>query len=224
MPFKRQASTLQRVSNLIENLPRRATGRPPIPRNFDPEICGPLYEGYIDIAFSQATVRRSTDLQIMGAECRKLGLCLSGKTVSSLYITCANCIGNRYSSSNAAQNSLQLCLSEYGTYLNQASATSLLFRELVRLCGGKELDAWALDYYFRTETPPSIIKDSMCAGSTPFGTGSTLDRSIRVGAFVIWFSGSGSLYVKEIKPDGSVGSFGISLTGSMYPGWQHVCP
>jgi hypothetical protein len=232
MGFKTTSSKLVTISNFLENLPRRLSGRPPIPLRYDPEICGPVQEDLIVKAFNWVD-QRVTQIKLMGGECLKLGTCLDTKSAGSVYITCANCAGgaNSPSSSRASDQSLQLCFGAYTSFgypLNQSLVNGVVLRELIRMCGGKDLDAFALDYYFSAVVPgpggtvyypvPSSVKALMCAGSVPGAT-----AAFRVGTFMVWNSATGALYVKQILPDGTVGLITPSLTGLNNPDWQHMC-
>lgn len=230
MPFKREPSGIAIIRSILENIPRRVTGRPPISRPHDPEVCGPLYEGYITAAFNNVNTRIN-DIKLMGGECSKLGTCLDGKSVSSVYITCANCIGGRPSSSDASDASIQLCLSAYGTTLNQATVNGLVLRELIRMCGGMELDAWGLYAYFSYVVPgnppvyypvPSAEKDHMCSGSTP-GTANL--AGFRAGKFLVWYPPNGKLWPKTLNPPPWSVLASNPLTGVLgHQHWQHPCP
>jgi hypothetical protein len=245
MGFKSSPARLVVADTFIANLPRRLTGRPLIdPRTVDREVCSAIYRYMILTAFD-ATDALITDIKLLGGRCLALGTCLDVKTKTTnlptgaepddVYIICANCTPGgteAASSSSVADSSMQLCLSAYGSYLSQSLVNGLVFREFIRLCGGKELDAWALYYYFfqssvdalsgmRSFFPvPSIVKDYMCAGSAPLGAGSL--STIRVGTFVIWYTNFGQLYPRS--SGGTVGTVGSSLTGSSHPYWQHMCP
>jgi hypothetical protein len=223
MPYKREPSTVAILSNFLDNLPRRLGGNP-ISRPHDPEICGSIYEGYIDAAFNYVA-SLNTDILILGGECSKLATCLAGKTTSSLYITCANCTGAKNSSSSAGK--IQLCLSAYGLTLSQSTANGLVFRELIRMCGGMELDAWGLDSYFTYVNPgppasflpvPPVVKDAMCAGSMP-GTG--VFTGFRFGTFLAWYPPTGQLYAKQVTP--TFGYHTPAIIASSTTAWQHKC-
>ena len=246
MGFKSSPARLVVAETFLANLPRRLTGRPLIdPRDADPEICSSTHRYMILTAFD-ATDALITEIKLLGGTCLTLGTCLDLKTQTTnlptgaapddVYIICAHCTPGgteTASSSSVADSSMQLCLSAYGSYLSQSVVNGLVFRELIRLCGGKELDAWALYYYFfqssvdalsgmRSFFPvPSMVKDYMCAGSAPL-TGTTGSiKEIRVGTFVIWYTNFGQLYPRS--SGATVGTVGSSLTGSSHPYWQHMC-
>ena len=233
MGFKTQPSRIARVTNTLENLPRRLLGRPLNPPN-DPEICGFTWEGYIRNAFTK-TDSFVTDIKLLGGECLKLGTCLDGKSVDSVYITCANCttgtLGTSSSAAFSTYDSMQLCLSMFGGGLSQSTVDELVFLELIHLCGGTDLDAFALDYYFfhsgtdaggsRYFFPlPSAVLSRMCAGGT-----SALGV-YKVGKFVVWVPSTGQLYAKQLSPTANLGWVlsGSSLTGISHPYWQYMCP
>jgi hypothetical protein len=223
MPFKTVPDTIAQIEYVVSNLPRRLTGRPPLTKGpHDPEICGSFYEGYISTAFNYVA-DHNTDILILGGECQKLATCLAGKTVSSLYITCANCTGGKTSSSSAG--SIQLCLSAFGLALTQNTVNGLVFRELIRMCGGMELDAWGLDSYFSYVDPgppphflgpvPAVVKGFMCAGSTP-GTGNW--AGYRLGNFVVWQPITGLLWARYKLP--GQGPVGPSIISTQTTDWQ----
>ena len=247
MGFKTTPSGLAIVRTFIENLPRRASGRPPLdPSIRDPEICNSAYQDMITKAFNYVRLLIPR-INAMGGECVTLATCLSGKSVSSVYITCAGCAGRlgsydrRVASSIPSANSLQLCLAASGSPANQATVNSLVFRELIRLCWGEELDALGLDYYFTavdTSGPapvywpvPQLAKDFMCAGSTSLDVPGTVATSFRVGTFIVWNPLSGTLFAKQRLSAGSgIGGSGWgyvlpSLTGNLgHTYWTHSCP
>ena len=246
MGFKTTPSRIAIVQTFIENLPRRAWGRPPVdPSINDPEICNFAYQDMITKAFDYVSglVPR---INAMGGECATLATCLGGKSVSSVYITCANCAGRlgsidrAFASSSPSGSSLQLCLSALGSHANQATVNSLVFRELIRLCWGEELDALGLDYYFTavdTSGPmpvywpvPQTVKDFMCTGSTSLDAPGAVATGLRVGTFIVWNPLSGTLFAKQRLSAGSgIGGSGWgyllpSLTGNLgHPYWTHNC-
>jgi hypothetical protein len=232
MGFKTRSAKLVRVTNFFENLPRRLSGRAVVPLGYDPEICGDEVQDLIVEAFNRVN-GRVTEIKLMGGECLKLGTCLDTKSAASVYITCSNCAGgpNSPSSSRASDQSLQLCFGAYTSFgypVNQSLVNGVVLRELIRMCGGKDLDAWALDYYFTTVVRgsggtvyypvPSAVKALMCTGSVPGAT-----PAFRVGTFMVWNSATGALYPKQILPNGTVGLITPSLTGLNNPDWQHMC-
>lgn len=245
MGFKSSPARLVVADTFFANLPRRLTGRPLIdPRTADPEICQSTYRYMILTAFD-ATEALITEIKLLGGTCLTLGTCLDQKTQTTnlstgaepddVYIICAHCTPGGTeagSSSSVADSSMQLCLSAYGSYLSQSLVNGLVFREFIRLCGGKELDAWALYYYFfqsgvdaygmRYFFPvPSMVKDYMCAGSAPLSGATGTVPTIRVGTFVIWYTNYGQLYPRQ--SGGTVGTVGSSLTGFSHPYWQYMC-
>ena len=245
MGFKTRTGMITKVISAIAQIPRRLSGRPIMSsKAYDLEICGPLYETYITTAFDYVA-DRATLIKALGDECQKLGTRLEDKSVDNVYITCANCAGppDSPSSSRSSDQSLQLCLWTYGIGLTQPITNGLVFRELIRLCGGTDLDAWGLYFYFTgihstslgtTYDPvPIAIKRLMCAGSTPLGATGTAAGPWRRGVFTIWDTSWGAYYPLKISPGAGIsqtgfGYSGLSLTrtgiGTSRPEWQHMCP
>jgi hypothetical protein len=246
MGFKDRPSRLVVADTAVANLPRRLAGRPLIdPRTADPEICQQPSRGMILSAFHSA-FDNALKISLLGGACATLGQCLDqksrttnvpgrGEEPNDVYVICAHCIpGGREtgSSSSVSASSMQLCLSAYGTGLSQSLVNGVVLRELIRLCGGTELDAWALYYYCESTvdlagnrwfpTLPAMVKDWMCIGSAPLsGPGGTLSW-IRVGTFVVWYTNFGQLYPRGIGA--AVSAIGSSLTGSSNSNWARVCP
>jgi hypothetical protein len=249
MPFKTTPSWPARIRLFVDDLPlRRPLGSPPIdPSVRDPEICSIMYQDMITKAFNWVSTLVPR-INAMGGECTTLATCLAGKSVSSVYLTCANCVSypNSFDKDFASNTpsavgagSLQLCLSRLGAYLSQGTVNGLVFRELIRLCWGKELDALALYYYFTavdTSGPftvyypvPSVAKDYMCDGGVPLGSSGTVGGYYRAGTYMVWNSYSGTLYSKTSVSPGiagsGIGTVGLSLTGNLGdPYWRHMCP
>jgi hypothetical protein len=231
MPFKTVPSTLAQLQNFVSNLlPQKKSGAPisKPPWVIDPEICEPSFQTYITNAFAHVA-NLNTGITLLGGECGKLATCLAGKSVGSVYITCANCSeGARPSSSNASAGSIQLCLDAYGPTITQDIVNGLVFRELIRMCGGMELDAWALYCYFEFVTPgppspyywplPPAAKDWMCKGSTP-GTG--VLTGYRFGNYVVWDPYLGRLWARLLTGSG-VGP--VIISGGTMGVWQYMCP
>lgn len=93
MGFKTTPSRRAIVGTFLENLPRRASGRPPIdPSVRDPEICNFAYQDMITRAFNWVSMLVPR-VNALGGECVTLATCLGGKSISSVYITCASCMG-----------------------------------------------------------------------------------------------------------------------------------
>ena len=235
MGFKVGPSQIVRLTTLIENLPRRAAGRPLIdPRTRDPEVCSPQARAWILTGFD---LTRGVIPQIrgLGGECVRLADCLDMKAATlmghptDVYVTCANCSSGQ-SSSSASASSMQLCVTPYSNPdWTRDAFYFFVFGELIRICGGKLLDVCALWYYLFTSesTPqgrvfyqplPASVKNQMCDDST-------LRSGLRYGTFMAWGPFSGTLYAKYVYPDGSWGTVaGGSLTGFSHPYWQHSCP
>jgi hypothetical protein len=233
MGFKTQPSFNHVVTNWFANIPRRVSGKPVLPPH-DPEICSTEYQTFITEAFKYVA-DHVVDIDLMGGECVTLAACLAGKTISSLEISCAYCTGGKENSaaSNASHKTIELCLSNFGATLNQNTVNGLVFRELIRMCGGMELDAWGLDSYFSYVTHPlggtvylsvpQAVLQFMCDGSTQ-GVGG--QQYYRAGTFLVWAPGTGVLYAKKIDPSASsgwttTGTSLIGITGQQY--WHKTC-
>jgi hypothetical protein len=236
VPFKTTPAKVVIIGHSFENAARRLFGRRHLwPPDYDPEVCSANHAVSIMAALDYVAAHVQ-EIKDLGAECLTLGTCLAGKNVNSLYITCANCdaSGNEIGavSSDASDGSLQVCLSAYGNYaITQSTVNSLVLRELVRMCGGVELDAWAMDYYLSRSVTyagtswlniPSIIKNWMCAGSAPYGTGTA--AVIRIGTFFVWNTSTGALLPKVVRAGAPVGWLYPSLTGTSNSAWAHTCP
>jgi hypothetical protein len=232
MGFKTNPSFSTLVTNFFTNLPRRVTGKPLI-HSSDPEICDAASQNMITAAFNYAA-SHIVDIDLMGGECSKLATCLAGKTVSSsLEITCAYCTGGKEhsASSSASNNTIQLCLSNFGATLSQDIVNGLVFRELIRMCGGMELDAYGLDSYFSCVkhpaggtlclTVPQGVLQIMYGDSIPGVAGQSIYRA---GKFLVWVPSLGTLYDKVLSSSAPSGwrADGNTLTGSCYASWQYT--
>ena len=239
MGFKESPPRIVDLTTFIENLPRRAAGRPLIDaRTRDPEICSPQYRSWILGGFYIAGVV-ATQIRGLGGECVKLANCLDTKTPvltgnpTDVYVTCANCTPSPTGAgqpSSSSGSSMQLCVPpQADPELTRRYLERHVFLELVRICGGKLLDAWALWYYLFTSSStasgrvfyaplPGVVKDEMCRDSTPLA-------GMRWGTYMAWSPYWGRLYAKYVYPDGSWGTVATgSLTGHSHPYWQGVCP
>ena len=186
MVFKTGPAQVSRPG-ILTQLVARLTGRPIPLRPGDPEVCTPSEREVIVRGFEKADTYRARIAEL-GGECVTLAACLASKgsldtTIrqpQQVYVTCANCApsteGN--SSSSAAASSMQLCLAGAQPFLTQSYIDGVVFRELIRLCGGTELDAWGRWHYFYMASGgswyglPIFVGDAMCAGSVP-GTAPT---------------------------------------------------
>ena len=65
MGFKTRSAKLVRVTNFLENLPRRLSGRAVVPLGYDPEICGDEVQDLIVEAFNRVN-GRVTEIKLMG--------------------------------------------------------------------------------------------------------------------------------------------------------------
>ena len=221
------------AANKVANLPRRAAGHRELPL-WDPEVCSPADQNLISQAFdaltkkNQVTQKSHLDtIRDRGGDWIPLANLMATKTVSSLAITCDYCrpTGSAMSS-NQSNQSLQVCDTRNWLYLVQQLAV-----EVVHLCGGTDLDAYAIkNFLFNIEKSmypwayyplPASEKALMCAGGRPlpnfFGW--------RAGQFTVWDNVAGNLWPSQHTSAGIAPSGPSLIDGGAPRGfWQYNCP
>lgn len=196
MPFTSTGiQKLALAANRIANLPRRAAGRPPI--TWDPTVCSPAAQNAITNAFFSLGNSQIPEISRHGGDWATLATCMQGKTINTLSITCDDwCRGGAPMSSNMTNQSLQICLNTF----DRDFLAAWLVVEVVHLCGGTDLDAWAVKNWLFSVNKASYPyayfsfldseKDLMCAGGTLLpGTGTYLWGSSRSGTLTSGTSG-----------------------------------
>jgi hypothetical protein len=215
------------AANRIANLPRRVTGRPPI--NWDPTACSPAAQNAITDAFFSLGNSQIPEIERRGGDWLKLATLMKTKTVGSVSITCDWCRGGAPMSSNQNAQSLQICLD---TGVRDYLAAWLVV-EVVHLCGGTDLDAWAVKNWLfnvnKSSYPYAYFsllgseKDLMCAGGTPVPP-----WNYRAGQFTVWDNVGGNLWPSDrahATANVPVPYYGTSLIDGGPPRglWQWHC-
>jgi hypothetical protein len=149
--------------------------------------------------------------------------------INPISITCGWCRGGQPMSSNADSQSLQVCLD---TSRRDFLAVWLVV-EVVHLCGGTDLDAWAVknwlfsvfkaSYPYRYSSLLASEKALMCAGGTPVP-----GFNYRAGRFTVWDNAYGNLWPSNralANATNPVPYYGQSLIDAGQPRseWQWHC-
>lgn len=237
MPFVSSLNSIPKlvvssVANRIANLPHRSPGARPLPP-WDPTVCNAFEQQHIDDAFFSLANSQIPEVEKQGGDWKNLANLMKTKTVASLSITCAWCRGSQPMSSNAADQSLQICLDTAQTnYL-----AAWLVVEVVHLCGGTDLDAWAVEnwlfnvskssYPYAYFPVPSSELELMCTGSTPVAV-SGYPYPLRAGKFTVWDSHAGQVWPSDRAlsvPADPVPRYGNGLidAGAPRTDWQWPC-
>ena len=220
------------AANKVANLPRRAAGHRALPL-WDPEVCSPADQNLISQAFDALkkinpySGKSHLDwIRDQGGDWAPLANLMATKTVSSVAITCDYCRPSGAAmSSNQSNQSLQVCDTRNWLYLVQ-----LLVVEVVHLCGGTDLDAYAIKNFLfniSKDSGPwaffpvsSYDKALMCAGSRPLPA----FFNWRAGQFTVWDNVGGNLWPSQHT------SAGVAPSGPfLIPGggprafWQYMC-
>ena len=233
MPFVTAIPTLALAANRVTNLvrPPGASGRPPTrpPRLGDLEVCTQTQQAAITHAFNEIHVWHVPVVRNAGGDWVTLADMMLLRSVASVTISCNLCSGSPYISSDVAKQSLQVCAGFGNTTSDRQWLQSLIVIELVRLCGGTNLDAYAVKNFIfnvnRTSSPYSYFsvaaseKALMCLGGTklpsPWG--------YLAGKFTVWDNVGGRLW-PSTRSGGVVQPYGQSLipfnVGYL---WQHAC-
>jgi hypothetical protein len=220
------------AANKVANLPRRAAGHRELPL-WDPEICSPAAQNQISKAFdalkisNPVTQKSHLDtIRDQGGDWIPLANLMATKTVNSVSITCDFCRGAPTSSDQSRQ-SLQVCM-DTGNWFWLVQQIVI---EVVHLCGGTDLDAYAIaNFCFSIDksgpqwayySVSNYDKAKMCAGGRPlpafFGW--------RAGQFTVWDNVAGNLWPSQHTSAGIAPS-GPSLIpiGGPRAFWQYNCP
>jgi hypothetical protein len=227
MPFTSSLPKLVVAANKIANLPR--PGRSPHKKGrlppWDPSQCSPFDQEAISDAFFSLGNSQIPEIRRHGEGWQKLADLMKTKTVDSVSITCAWCRGENPMSSSATNQSLQVCLDTS----DRDYLANWLVVEVVHLCGGTDLDAWAVkNWLFNVNKgmwPYTYFpllpseKDLMCAGGTPLPSSPTY----LAGKFTIWEYSSPALWPLKRDATGNVTAHGTSLIDKGISYWQHSC-
>lgn len=205
----------------IAKLPKRAPGRRQLDP-WDPTRCNPFEQSDISNAFFSLGNSQIPEIERHGGDWQKLATLMKAQTVNSLSITC-ECRGGPPMSSNATNKSLNVCLDTS----NRDFLAAWLVVEVVHLCGGTDLDAWAVknwlfsvdksSYPYRYRSLLTSEKELMCKGGT---------RSISnylAGKFTIWDNVGGNLWPSTKDAQGNVTYLMPSLIDIGVTAWQHAC-
>jgi hypothetical protein len=228
MPFVSALSSVPKLllnANRTANLPRRPASAPRLPV-WDPTVCNVFEQEHITNALAQIENVYATHIYNCGGDWARLGTCMKTKKVASLSITCGYCHGGQPMSSDVNAQSLQVCLDTS----NRWYLERWLVVEVVRLCGGTDLDAWAVKNFLfsidRTSVPFQYWQlyvaelELMCAG----GTRQPPPNPYLAGNFTIWDNVQGRLW-PSYRQGTSIVPYGTSLIpgGFARMSWQWPC-
>jgi hypothetical protein len=186
------------VGKKIAKLPPHHASGKRVLENWDPTRCQEVEKDAIRVAFSTLAITYIPEIEARGYDWKKLADLMKTKTVDSLNITCEGRVGYPNISSNANAQPKQTL----NVNLDTRSTTLLdawLLVEVIHLCGGTDLDAWAIKNWFfsidrsSTGTYYYPLLDSektlMCAGSV-----AVPPYNWRAGKFTVWNNVQGQLY------------------------------
>lgn len=187
-----------KIADKIAKLPHRNPNKRPLPP-WDPTECSVAERDDIRVAFSALKVTYIPAIEAIGYDWKKLADLMKTQTIDPLNITCDTREGYPNITSNVRYKSLNFNLNTSNTSLLDA----WLLVAIIRLCGGTDLDAWAIKNFFF-----SIIRGSggttynqvlpselalMCAGSKPV----PVTPPYRAGQFTCWDNVNGVLYASN---------------------------
>jgi hypothetical protein len=165
-------------------------------------MCNGFEQEDISNAFFSLGNSQIPEIEKRGGDWKKLADLMKTKTVNSLSITCGTCRGGNPMSSNADLQSLAVCLETS----SRDFLANWLVVEVVHLCGGTDLDAWAVKNWLfsvKKDTYPyryfslfSSELDLMCAGSTQIQPPG-YSYKIRAGRFTVWDNVAGNLWPSD---------------------------
>ena len=236
MPFVTAIPKLVLAANAVATTLTRPSGARPIhpPRQLgDLEVCLQPQQDDITRAFNEINIWYVPVIRNQGGDWATLANMMQTRSIASVTISCNVCYGgatNPYTSSDFANQSLQVC-NGFGTGTNERRwLQELILTELVRLCGGTDLDAYAVKNFLfsisRTSSPyvyyslSSSEKDRMCLG----GARQPSPWPYLAGKFTIWDNAQGQLWPSThsgtlIQPYGS----SLIPFGNPRIYWQHPC-
>ena len=223
MPFNTQIPRLVSAVNNLANLPRRAVGSPQILRPTD--ICTAAEQTNITNALATIHTVYTDDIRAQGGDWVALANQLVAQNVSSLNISCDFCTGGAATSSNATSHSLQVCTdtSDY------TGLRMWLLIELVRLCGGTELDAWAIKNLTFNISKTGIqwayfgVPESEKALMYTGGTRQPSPWPYLAGKFTIWDNAMGRLWPSSHSGTNIV-PYGQSIIPFNITYWRYAPP
>ena len=181
------------IAQKVAKLPHRDPNKRPLPP-WDPTLCSKAEQDAIKLAFSTLNLTYIPKIEAIGYDWKKLADLMKTQTVASLSITCEGLGGNPQITSSARDKTLNVSLDTSRTSMLDA----WLLVAIIHLCGGTDLDAWAIKNFLFSIEPTSggtvyypllaSEKDLMCAGSTP------VKPPWRAGQFTVWDNVDGILY------------------------------
>ena len=222
------ASALPKIviaADRLAKLPRRASGKRPFPR-WDPTACNPFEQEDISKAFFSLGNSAIPEIRSRKGDWETLADQMTTKTVSSLTITC-DC---------GAETDLVECdLKSMNFGSVDTSDRGLLdlwlIVEVVKLCGGTDLDAWAVKNWLfsvdKSSRPylgfPVLASEKvlMCAGGTRLPSPYA---HCLAGKFTCWDATAGKLWPSGKDAQGKRARHGTNLIDMGITYWQHPCP
>jgi hypothetical protein len=216
-----------KVAQKVAKLPHRAPGKRQL-EPWDPTRCNYFEQEAINQAFFSLHNADIDEIESHGGGWKVLADLMTTKTLSSLNITC-ECRGGSSSFSNASSRSLNFCLQR----LDARYVSALLTVEVVHLCGGTDLDAYAVkNWLFNVDKGarpytyyPLLFTELqlMCAG----GTKLPWDFNYLGGKFTVWDNVGGQLWPAGQDYRGRTVTGGMQMIDGGPTGprtfWQYVC-
>jgi hypothetical protein len=195
--------------------------------SWDPTWCNAFQQAAISNAFFSLHNADIDEIRRHGYDWQALADLMKRQTVDSLNITC-ECRSGPPTWSNTSTKSLNICLDPTDRWLHSVWLTV----EVIHLCGGTDLDAWAIknwlfnvdkaSYPYSYRSLLASEKALMCAGGTPVPNFS----GYRAGKFTVWDPVGGNLYPSKKDAQGRILPAGPSLIDAGGPRtlWQYACP
>jgi hypothetical protein len=214
------------AANKVVSKLNRGPFKRPLPP-WDPTLCSATEQDAIKLAFSTLAITYIPAIEAIGYDWKKLADLMKTQTVNSLSITCEGLQGNPNISSNARDKTLNVNLDTSRTTMLDA----WLLVAVIHLCGGTDLDAWAIKNWLfsvsRTSSGTTYYpllaseKMLMCAGSTPVPP-----DNWRAGQFTVWANMTGELWPSNRAAANKyspvpAGGFPVIPPGTTY--WQSAC-
>lgn len=164
--------------------------------------CGKSRRPMIREAIQIANTRYATAIDSIDGDCKKLATCLRGMTEREIEIQCgADCSQGASGESSAKEKRMKIC--GWGPGRTQEAVNQIVLHELIHLCGGTDLDCYALVIYaiwwdpshpsnFIPPPPPSALIAEMCEASEWSPSG-----AFKYGTFIAWSPATGALYARN---------------------------
>jgi hypothetical protein len=231
MPFVRsQLPTFVLAANKVEDRISKLMHRDRDKHleQWDPFSCNAFEREAIEKAFFSLHNSDIDEIRRHGGDWATLAALMDKQTLASLSIGC-ECRGGPPVTSNASTKSLNVCLDPTDVW----SHSIWLTVEVIHLCGGTDLDAWAIknwlfsvdksNYPYAFHSFPASERTLMCVGGTRLSSPYT---GFRAGKFTVWDPMGGQLWPSTKDAQGHIAPYGVQLIDGGGPRalWQYPCP